>query len=118
MNGDWKAYDVVIEDISLVNNYRAQLNRALAKSLHEDLVSGMREKPSARLRQKAKVFGRRRMCIIRCRRAVGVIVNSALRGQFGAAPVGIQRALEIAADETREKGDNYEDETFSVIAFV
>jgi len=29
---DWKVYDVVIEDISLVNNYRAQFKRALAKS--------------------------------------------------------------------------------------
>ncbi len=84
-------YDVVIEDISLVNNYRAQFNQ----SPQEDLVNGMREKPSARLRQKVEVFGRRRMCIIRCRRAVGVTVNSALRGQFGAAPVGIRRALEI-----------------------
>ena len=107
-------YDVVIEDISLVNNYRAQFNQ----SPQEDLVNGMREKPSARLRQKVEVFGRRRMCIIRCRRAVGVTVNSALRGQFGAAPVGIRRALEIAADETREKGDTCEDDTFSVIAFV
>ena len=50
MNGDWKVYDVVIEDISLVNNYRAQFNQ----SPQEDLVNGMREKPSARLRQKAK----------------------------------------------------------------
>ena len=114
----WKEYDVVIEDISRVNNSRAQFNLALAKSPHEDLVNGMREKPSARLRQKTKVFGRRRMCIIRCRRAVGATVNSALRGQFGAAPVGIRRALEIAADETREKGDTCEDDTFSVIAFV
>ena len=31
-NGDWKVYDVVIEEISLVNNYRAQFKRALAKS--------------------------------------------------------------------------------------
>jgi phospholipid transport system substrate-binding protein len=29
-NGDWKVYDVVIEDISLVNNYRSQFNRVLA----------------------------------------------------------------------------------------
>jgi phospholipid transport system substrate-binding protein len=43
-NGNWKVYDVVIEDISLVNNYRAQFNRALAKSPYEDLVSRMKEK--------------------------------------------------------------------------
>jgi phospholipid transport system substrate-binding protein len=44
VNGDWKVYDVVIEDISLVNNYRAQFNRVLAKSSVEDLLKRMREK--------------------------------------------------------------------------
>jgi ABC-type transporter MlaC component len=29
-NGDWEAYDVLTEDISLVN-YRSQLNRVLAQ---------------------------------------------------------------------------------------
>jgi len=29
---DWKVYDVVIENISLVNNYRSQFNRILANS--------------------------------------------------------------------------------------
>jgi phospholipid transport system substrate-binding protein len=43
-NGDWKIYDVVIEDISLINNYRAQFNRVLAKSSYEDLVNRMKGK--------------------------------------------------------------------------
>jgi phospholipid transport system substrate-binding protein len=43
-NGDWKVYDVVIEDISLVNNYRSQFNRVLAKSPYEELVKTMKEK--------------------------------------------------------------------------
>jgi phospholipid transport system substrate-binding protein len=43
-NGDWKVYDVVIEDISLVNNYRSQFNRVLAKSPYEQLVKTMKEK--------------------------------------------------------------------------
>ena len=43
-NGDWKIYDVVIEDISLINNYRAQFNRVLAKSPYEDLVNRMKGK--------------------------------------------------------------------------
>jgi phospholipid transport system substrate-binding protein len=43
-NGDWKVYDVVIEEISLVNNYRAQFKRALAKSPYENLVNRMKEK--------------------------------------------------------------------------
>ena len=30
VGGDWKVYDVVIEDVSLVNNYRSQFNRVLA----------------------------------------------------------------------------------------
>ena len=37
-------YDVVIEDVSLVNNYRAQFSRVLAKSSYQDLVNKMKEK--------------------------------------------------------------------------
>jgi len=44
VNGDWKVYDVVIEDVSLVNNYRAQFNRVLAKSSFEELLKRMKEK--------------------------------------------------------------------------
>ena len=44
VNGDWKVYDVVIEDISLVNNYRSQFNRVLAKSSYEELVNTMKGK--------------------------------------------------------------------------
>ena len=43
-NGDWKVYDVVIEDVSLVNNYRSQFNRVLATSSYEDLVNRMKGK--------------------------------------------------------------------------
>ena len=43
-NGDWKVYDVVIEDISLVNNYRSQFNRVLATSSYEELVNRMKGK--------------------------------------------------------------------------
>ena len=35
---DWKVYDVVIENISLVNNYRSQFDRLLAKSSFEELL--------------------------------------------------------------------------------
>jgi len=44
VNGDWKVYDVVIEDISLVNNYRSQFNRMLGKSSYEELVNRMKGK--------------------------------------------------------------------------
>jgi phospholipid transport system substrate-binding protein len=44
VNGDWKVYDVVIEDISLVNNYRAQFSRVLASSSYQELVHRMKGK--------------------------------------------------------------------------
>ena len=44
VNGDWKVYDVVIEDISIVNNYRAQFSRVLAKSSFEELLETMKER--------------------------------------------------------------------------
>jgi phospholipid transport system substrate-binding protein len=44
VNRDWKVYDVVIADISLVNNYRSQFNRVLAKSSYEELVNRMKGK--------------------------------------------------------------------------
>jgi phospholipid transport system substrate-binding protein len=42
--GDWKVYDVIIENISLVNNYRSQFNRVLGKSSYEELIATMKEK--------------------------------------------------------------------------
>ncbi len=44
VNGDWKVYDVVIENISLVNNYRSQFNRILSNSSYEELIRRMKEK--------------------------------------------------------------------------
>jgi phospholipid transport system substrate-binding protein len=44
VNGDWKVIDVVIENISLVNNYRAQFNRLLAKSSFAELIETMKQK--------------------------------------------------------------------------
>jgi phospholipid transport system substrate-binding protein len=45
--GDWKIYDVVIENISVVNNYRSQFNRVIAKSSFEDLLQKLRDKQFA-----------------------------------------------------------------------
>jgi phospholipid transport system substrate-binding protein len=42
--GDWKVYDVVIENISLVNNYRSQFNRILAKNTFSDLLKKIEAK--------------------------------------------------------------------------
>jgi len=44
VGGDWKIYDVVVEDISLVVNYRSQFNRILAKGSFDDLLAQLREK--------------------------------------------------------------------------
>jgi phospholipid transport system substrate-binding protein len=44
VNGDWKVYDVIIEDISFVNNYRAQFNRVLARSSFGKLLETMKER--------------------------------------------------------------------------
>jgi phospholipid transport system substrate-binding protein len=43
-NGDWKVSDVVIENISLVNNYRAQFNRVLGRSSYAELLETMKQK--------------------------------------------------------------------------
>ena len=48
VNNEWKVYDLVIEDISLVNNYRSQFNRVIARSSFTDLVQIMKEKQSQR----------------------------------------------------------------------
>jgi len=44
VNGDWKVYDVVIENVSLVNNYRAQFSRVLASFSYQELVRRLKEK--------------------------------------------------------------------------
>ncbi len=46
-SGGWKVYDVVIENISLVNNYRSQFNRVIAQSSYEDLMYKLKEKEVA-----------------------------------------------------------------------
>ncbi|HEX9145281.1 MAG TPA: ABC transporter substrate-binding protein [Candidatus Binatia bacterium] len=44
LNGDWKVYDVMIENVSIVNNYRSQFSRILAKSSFAELLDRIREK--------------------------------------------------------------------------
>jgi phospholipid transport system substrate-binding protein len=43
-DGDWKVYDVVVENISLVNNYRDQFRRVLSKYSYEELIRRMKAK--------------------------------------------------------------------------
>lgn len=44
VQGEWKIYDVVVEDVSLVVNFRSQFNRILAKGSFDDLLRQLREK--------------------------------------------------------------------------
>jgi phospholipid transport system substrate-binding protein len=43
-DGDWKAYDVVIDGISLVQNYRGQFKAILRSSSYEQLIQILRNK--------------------------------------------------------------------------
>jgi len=44
IDDEWKVYDVVVEDISLVVNFRSQFHRILAKGSFDDLLRQMKEK--------------------------------------------------------------------------
>jgi phospholipid transport system substrate-binding protein len=44
LDKEWRVYDVVIEDVSVVNNYRSQFSRIVTRSSYEDLVRRMKEK--------------------------------------------------------------------------
>ena len=43
-NGDWQVYDVIIEGVSLIRNYRSQFNEALNTSSFTELVKQLKEK--------------------------------------------------------------------------
>jgi phospholipid transport system substrate-binding protein len=46
-NGKWKVYDVVVENVSLVQNYRTQFNDILVKNTPEQLLDILRNKVKA-----------------------------------------------------------------------
>lgn len=43
-NSSWKVYDVIIEGVSVVGNYRTQFNSILSKSPFEELIKKLKEK--------------------------------------------------------------------------
>lgn len=43
---DWRVYDLVIENVSLMNNYRSQFNRIITSSSYDDLVMRIKRKLS------------------------------------------------------------------------
>lgn len=44
VDGEWKVYDVVIENISMVNNYRAQFTRVINRSTFDGLLRALRDR--------------------------------------------------------------------------
>ena len=44
VNGQWKVYDAIVENISIVNNYRSQFDRVISSSSYEALVKQLRGK--------------------------------------------------------------------------
>jgi phospholipid transport system substrate-binding protein len=41
---EWKVYDVIAEEISMVNNFRSQFNRVISSSSYDELVRRLKEK--------------------------------------------------------------------------
>ena len=46
IDGQWKVYDMVIDQVSIVNNYRAQFERVIAKSSVKELLQKMKQQDS------------------------------------------------------------------------
>jgi phospholipid transport system substrate-binding protein len=46
VGGQWKVYDVVIDQVSIVSNYRAQFDRVLAKSSVKELLKKIKQQGS------------------------------------------------------------------------
>ena len=51
VGADWRVYDVVVENVSLVNNYRSQFNRILTSSTYGELISRIKTKLSDKREQ-------------------------------------------------------------------
>ncbi|MDF0676081.1 MAG: ABC transporter substrate-binding protein [Nitrospira sp.] len=43
-DGRWSAYDIIIDGVSLVSNYRSQFQKIIRESSHEELVRKLRER--------------------------------------------------------------------------
>lgn len=43
-DGKWKVYDAVVENISIINNYRSQFDRVISKSSFDELKKMLKEK--------------------------------------------------------------------------
>jgi phospholipid transport system substrate-binding protein len=50
-SGDWRVYDVVVDGVSLVNNYRSQFTKIIRESSYGDLLEKLREKSKKKSEQ-------------------------------------------------------------------
>jgi phospholipid transport system substrate-binding protein len=46
INSEWRVYDVIAENISVVNNFRSQFDRVISKTSYEELLRRLRDKAS------------------------------------------------------------------------
>ena len=58
-NDQWKVYDVVIDGISLVSNYRSQFNRIIQRGSYAELVKKMRVKQETELAEESAASTRK-----------------------------------------------------------
>jgi phospholipid transport system substrate-binding protein len=45
---EWKVYDVVVENVSIVNNYRSQFARVINKSSYDGLIRALKERRASK----------------------------------------------------------------------
>jgi hypothetical protein len=48
VDGKWKVDDAVVENISIINNYRSQFDRVISSSSYDELVKRLRDKAGQR----------------------------------------------------------------------
>jgi phospholipid transport system substrate-binding protein len=58
-NDQWKVYDVVIDGISLVSNYRSQFNRIIQRGSFDELVKKMRVKQETEMAEESAASTRK-----------------------------------------------------------
>lgn len=58
-NDQWKVYDVVIDGISLISNYRSQFNRIIQRGSYAELVKKMRVKQETEVEEESATSTRK-----------------------------------------------------------
>ena len=53
-NGHWKIYDVTVDAISIIANYRNQFNRVMNNKGYDNLISDLKSKQAGASRQESR----------------------------------------------------------------